>query len=142
MYYQNDSEYNRNSRNNNEYTRIVDTPYNMIINKRDYLRTDVVMINEIEKLTIDMSTPGNFHRLRQIKVMLATSNLLTLIDGHRTRPIIIHTNIYGYTNRSIIHINPSTNSDDSQSNRSGIITVVLESDDIFQYIHDNKRLYT
>ena len=88
MYYQNESEYERNSRNNNEYTRPVAIPYDMMVSKRDYLKNEIVMINAIEKLTIDMTTPEKFKVLRQIKAILATSNLLTLIDGYRKLPII------------------------------------------------------
>ena len=142
MQYQNDSDYDRNSRNNNEYTRQKKFPYDMMVNQRDYIRTDAVTVSEIKELTIDMNTPLKFNRLRQIKVLLATTNLLTLIDGYRTEPVVTTDNIYGYKPRSSLQIKQPITSDDSKSNSSGIITVILESDDIFQYVHDNKRLYT
>ena len=72
----------------------------MMVNMRDYIRTDAVTVSEIKELTVDMNTPLKFHRLRQIKVLLATTNLLTLVDGYRTKPVVTTDNIYGYQPRS------------------------------------------
>ena len=65
-----------------------------------------------------MNTPEKFKKLRQIKVLLATTNLLTLVDGYRTEPVVTTDNIYGYKPRSYLKIKQPITSDDSQSNSS------------------------
>ena len=118
-----------------------------MVPKRDYNKTDIVIINEMEKNTIDMNTPDKFRRLRMINANLANTNLLTMVTGQRKRPIVTEQNIHGYSSPSFLNIPPSPNpqpTDDSNSTseKSEVQTIVLEADDLFHYIYDNKRLYT
>ena len=54
-----------------------------------------MLISEISKYVIDINTPDKFYRLRMLHSVLSTTGLLTLIEGHRTEPIMtdVNTNI-------------------------------------------------
>ena len=62
-------------------------------------RNSTVLISEITKYVIDINTPDKFHRLRMLHSVLSTTGLLTLIEGHRTEPIMTEINTHGFSNR-------------------------------------------
>ncbi len=78
--------------------------------------------------------------------VLSTTGLLTLIEGHRTEPIMTEINTHGFSNRKIILFPRVEYKDeksiDSMSSEPIIERVVLEEDDAFHYIHDNDRLFS
>ena len=78
--------------------------------------------------------------------VLSTTGLLTLIEGHRTEPIMTEENTHGFKNRKIILVPRVEYEDeksiDSMSSEPIIERVVLEEDDAFHYIHDNDRLFS
>ena len=65
-------------------------------------RNSTVLISEIGKYVIDVNTPDIFHRLRMLHSVLSTTGLFTLIEGHRTEPIMTEENTHGFKNRKII----------------------------------------
>ena len=76
--------------------------------------------------------------------VLSTTGLLTLIEGHRTEPIMKEDNTHGFSTRKIILV-PRVEyekSIDSMSSEPIVERVVLEEDDAFHYIHDNDRLFS
>ena len=117
-----------------------------MVKRIHYQRNSTVLISEISKYIIDINTPDKFHRLRMIHSVLSTTGLLTLIEGHRTEPIMTDENIHGFSNRKIILVPRVEYKDeksiDSLSSEPIIERVVLEEDDAFHYIHDNDRLFS
>ena len=111
-----------------------------------YQRNSTVLLSKIEKYVIDINTPDKFHRLRMLHSLLSTTGLLTLIEGHRTEPIMTEENTHGFSNRKIILVPGVEYEDenivDSMSSDPIIERVVLEEDDAFHYIHDNDRLFS
>ena len=73
--------------------------------------------------------------------VLSTTGLLTLIEGHRTEPIMTEENTHGFSNRKILLV-PREEYEDEKSIDSMSERVVLEEDDAFHYIHDNDRLFS
>ena len=90
--------------------------------------------------------PDKFHRLRMLHSVLSTTGLLTLIEGHRTEPIMTEENTHGFSNRKIILVPREEYEDeksiDSMSSDPITERVVLEEDDAFHYIYDNDRLFS
>ena len=119
---------------------------NKMVKRTHYQTNTTVLISEIDKLVIDVNTPDKFSRLRLLHNLLETTGLLSLIEGHRTEPIIGNpANVHGYTERSIILVTRIQYEDEESMQSSTyeptLERVVLEEDDAFHYIHDNKRLY-
>lgn len=105
-----------------------------------------VLLAEIDKLVIDVNTPDKFSRLRLLHNLLEGAGLLSLIEGHRTEPILGNPlNKHGYTERSIILVTRIQYEDEESMQSSTyeptLERIVLEEDDVFHYIYDNKRLY-
>ena len=109
-------------------------------------RNSTVLISEITKYVIDINTPDKFHRLRMLHSVLSTTGLLTLIEGHRTEPIMTEENTHGFSNWKIILVPRLEYEDeksiDSMSSEPIIERVVLEEDNALHYIHDNDRLFS
>ena len=121
-------------------------PCNKMVKRIHYQRNSTVLLSEIVKYLIDINTPDKFHRLRMLHSVLSTTGLLTLIEGHRTEPIMTEENTHGFSNRKIILVPRVEYEDeksiDSMSSERIIEIVVLEEDDAFHYIHDNDRLFS
>ena len=121
-------------------------PCNKMVKRIHYQRNSTVLLSEIGKYVIDINTPDKFHRLRMLHSVLSTTGLLTLIEGHRTEPIMTDENTHGFKNRKIILVPRVEYEDeksiDSLSSEPIIERVVLEEDDAFHYIHDNDRLFS
>ena len=81
---------------NNKYSK--KKPCEKMVKVIHYQRNSTVLISEISKCIIDVNTPDKFHRLRIIHSVLSTTGLLTLIEGHRTEPIMTDENIHGFSN--------------------------------------------
>ena len=117
-----------------------------MVKRIHYQRNSTVLISEIGKYVIDINTPDKFHRLRMLHSVLSTTGLLTLIEGHRTEPIMTEENTHGFKNRKIILVPrveyEAEKSIDSMASEPIIERVVLEEDDAFYYIHDNNRLFS
>ena len=78
--------------------------------------------------------------------VLSTTGLLTLIEGHRTEPIMTEENTHGFSTRKIILVSRVEYEDeksiDSMSSETIVERVALGEDDTFDYIHDNDRLFS
>ena len=72
-----------------------------------YQRNSTVLISEIGKNVIDINSPDKFHRLHMLHSVLSTTGLLTLIEGHRTEPIMTEENTHGFSTRKIILVSLS-----------------------------------
>ena len=59
-----------------------------MVKRIHYQRNSTVLLSEIGKYVIDINTPDKFHRLRMLHSVLSTTGLLTLIEGHRTEPMM------------------------------------------------------
>ena len=75
---------------------------------------------------------GNGGDNKEIKDMILTilgrEDLLSMLNGTRSKPIATSTNPTGYTGRRII-VDPSGEE------------VTMNADDVFYYFHDSRRLY-
>ena len=118
----------------------------IMVKRIHYQRNSTVLISEISKYVIDINTPDKFHRLRMLHSVLSTTGLLTLIEGHRTEPIMTEENTHGFSNWKIILVPRLEYEDeksiDSMSSEPIIERVVLEEDNALHYIHDNDRLFS
>ena len=118
----------------------------IMVKRIHYQRNSTVLISEISKYVIDINTPDKFHRLRMLHSVLSTTELLTLIEGRRTEPIMTEENAHGFSNRKILLVPRIEYEDeksiDSMSSDPIIERVILEEDDAFHYIYDNDRLFS
>ena len=71
-------------------------PCNKMVKRIHYQRNSTVLLSEIGKYVIDINTLDKFHRLRMLH------SVLTLIEGHRTEPIMTDENTHGFKTRKII----------------------------------------
>ena len=117
-----------------------------MVKRKHYQRNSTVLTSEIGKYVIGINTPDKFHRLRMLHLVLSTTGLLTLIEGHRTEPTMTEENTHGFSTRKIILVPrveyENEKSIDSMTSEPIIERVVLEEDDAFHYIHDNNRLFS
>ena len=97
---------------NNKYSK--STPCEKMVKRIHYQRNSTVLLSEIGNYEIDINTPDKFHRLRMLHSVLSTTGLLTLIEGHRTEPIMTDENTYGFKNRKIILV-PRVEYEDEKS---------------------------
>ena len=74
-------------------------PCEKMVKRIHYQRNSTVLISEITKYVIHINTPDKFHRLRMLQSVLSTTGLLTVIEGHRTEPIMTEINTHGFSNR-------------------------------------------
>ena len=70
----------------------------------------------------------NKERKDMILTILGREDLLSMLNGTRSKPIATSTNPTGYTGRRII-VDPSGEE------------VTMNADDVFYYFHDSRRLY-
>ena len=70
----------------------------------------------------------NKKRKEMILTILGGDDLLSMLNGTRSKPIATLTNLMGYTGRRIIE---EANGEDA----------ILGADDVFYYLHDSRRLY-
>ena len=63
-----------------------------------------------------------------ILIMLGGEDLLSMLNGTRSKPIAMSANPTGYTGRSII---VEASGEDA----------IMNADDVFYYLHDSRRLY-
>ena len=70
----------------------------------------------------------NKKRKEMILTILGREDLLSMLNGTRSKPIAMSTNPTGSTERSII---VEANGEDA----------ILSADDVFYYLHDSRRLY-
>ena len=89
-------------------------PCNKMVKRIHYQRNSTVLLSEIGKYVIDINTPDKFHRLRMLHSVLSTTGLLTLIEGHRTEPIMTEENTHGFKTRKIILV-PRVEYEDEKS---------------------------
>lgn len=58
-----------------------------LVPQANYIKVAQVFISECVKNKIDMNTPDKFKRLRLLHGTLANADLLTLLTGHRPKPV-------------------------------------------------------
>ena len=128
----------------NKYSK--KNPCNKMVKRIHYQRNTTVLISEVDKYIIDINTPDKLHRLRMLHSVLSTTGFLTLIEGHRTEPIMTEENVQGFSERKIILVTRLEYEDekslDSSTYETMVERLVLEEDDAFHYIHDNDRLFS
>ena len=74
----------------------------------------------------------NKNRKEMILTILGGEDLLSMLNGTRSKPIATSTNPTGYTERRII---VEANEEDAEED------AILGADDVFYYLHDSRRLY-
>ena len=93
---------------------------------------------------IHPNSTDKFYRLRQIHSLLNTVGLLTLVQGHRTRPILKQDkNKHGYRKQKALPYKlPVVAGVDLSFTISNTKDTILEEDDIYYYTYDVDRLYS
>ena len=93
---------------------------------------------------IHPNSTDKFYRLRQIHFLLNTVGLLTLVQGHRTRPILNQDkNKHGYRVQKVLPYKPPVVAGvDISFTISNTKDIILEEDDIYHYTYDVDRLYS
>ena len=84
-----------------------------------------------------MNCKDSFVRISMIRGALTTAALKSMLDGHRTSPIVSVNNPNGYKERSTMHVNIV----DEISGETHQGTIFLEEDDIYCFEHDKRRQY-
>ena len=93
---------------------------------------------------IHLNSSDKFYRLWQIHPLLNTVRLLTLVQGHRTRPILKQDkNKHGYRKQKVLSYKPSVVVGvDLSFTISNTKDIILEEDDIYYYTYDVDRLHS
>ena len=93
---------------------------------------------------IHPNSSDKFYRLRQLHSLLNTVGLLTLVQGHRTRPVLKQDkNKHGYRKQKVIPYQPPVVAGvDLSFTISNTKDIILEKDDICYYTYDVDRLYS
>ena len=92
---------------------------------------------------IHPNSTDKFYCLRQIHSLLNTVGLLTLVQGHRTRPILNQDkNKHGYRKQKVLPCKPPVVAGVDLSLTISNISFILEEDDIYYYTYDVDRLYS
>ena len=93
---------------------------------------------------IHPNSTDKFYRLRQIHFLLNTVGLLTLVQGHRTRPILNQDkNKHGCRKQKVLPYKPPVVAGvDLSFTISNTKDIDLEEDDMYYYTYDVDRLYS
>ena len=92
-------------------------------------RSTTSMSCDLLKLHKSVENGGdNKRRKEMILTILGGEDLLSMLNGTRSKPITTSTNPTGYTEKRII---VEANGEDA----------ILNADDVFYYLHDSRRLY-
>ena len=114
--------------------------YNRRVKRSKWLDTSAAAIQIFSNSQIHPNSTDKFYCLRQ----LHTVGLLTLVQGHRTRPLIKQDkNKHGYRKQKVLPYTPPVVAGvDLSFTISNTKDIILEEDDIYCYTYDVDRLYS
>ena len=108
----------------------------MQCSRKEYVATSTSVAQIFKSHAITNTTIDSFKRINVIKGAISTAGLMTLLEGHRQKPIETADNEFGYSRRRKIlvdFINDKGTKDQKY--------VYLENDDTYLYTFDNGRLF-
>ena len=91
-----------------------------------YTQTTTAQSKSFSELKFGNNVSTNRETLKCVKVLLAETGLLPLVDGSRRKPINTVENQFGFTPDTV--------------NKNGYEITLVPEDDLFKYSHDCKRL--
>ena len=113
------------------------------VKKSTWNETNGTAIQLFKENQIHPNSTDKFYRLRQMHSILNSIGLLTLVQGHRKRPILNkEKNKHGYRKSKIIQ-QQIKSSDELDMNFTLYSNkdIIIEEDDIYYYAYDLDRLY-
>ena len=94
----------------------------------EYTQTTTAQSKSFSDLKFGNNVSTNRETLKCVKVLLAETGLLPLVDGSRRKPIYTEENKFGYTPDTVV--------------KNGFEITLVPKDDLFKYSHDCKRLFS
>ena len=94
----------------------------------EYTQMITAQSKSFSELRFGNNVSTNRETLKCVKVLLAETGLLPLVDGSRRKPIYTVENQFGYTPDAVT--------------KNGYEITLVPKDDLFKYSHDCKRLFS
>ena len=82
-------------------------------------------------------TTNSFQKMEVIRASLGTTGLESILDGHRTEPVVTSCNPFGFIERRILNVEVS-----NEIGEKSMKEIMLDDDDKFYFAHDQGRLYS
>lgn len=107
------------------------------VSKKEYATTSNSVRACFAANRITNITTNSFQKMEVIRGSLGTTGLESILDGHRTEPVVTSTNPFGFIERRILNVEV-TNDIGEKSMKE----IMLDDDDKFYFAHDQGRLYS
>ena len=104
--------------------------------RKEYVSTTTSIAQIFKTHAITNTTSDSFKRINVIKGALSTAGLMTLLEGHRVKPIETEDNEFGYSRRRKVLVEYITDTGAKDTKY-----IYLENDDTYLYTFDNGRLF-
>lgn len=107
------------------------------VSKKEYATTSTSVRACFEANRITNVTTNSFQKMEVIRASLGTTGLESILDGHRTEPVVTSNNPFGFIERRILNVEVS-----NDVGEKSMKEIMLDDDDKFYFAHDQGRLYS
>ena len=107
------------------------------VSKKEYAGTSTSVRACFATNRITNVTTNSFQKMEVIRASLGTTGLESILDGHRTEPIVTSGNPFGFIERRILNVEVS-----NDVGEKSMKEIMLDDDDKFYFAHDQGRLYS
>ena len=107
------------------------------VSKKEYAVTSTSVRACFATNRIRNVTTNSFQKMEVIRASLGTTGLESILDGHRTEPVVTSCNPFGFIERRILNVEVS-----NEIGEKSMKEIMLDDDDKFYFAHDQGRLYS
>ena len=107
------------------------------VSKKEYAITSTSVRACFAANRITNVTTNSFQKMEVIRASLGTTGLESILDGHRTEPVVTSCNPFGFIERRILNVEVS-----NEIGEKSMKEIMLDDDDKFYFAHDQGRLYS
>ena len=107
------------------------------VSKKEYAVTSTSVRACFATNRIRNVTTNSFQKMEVIRASLGTTGLESILDGHRTEPVVTSCNPFGFIERRNLNVEVS-----NEIGEKSIKEIMLDDDDKFYFAHDQGRLYS
>ena len=107
------------------------------VSKKEYATTSNSVRACFAANRITNITTNSFQKMEVIRGSLGTTGLESILDGHRTEPVVTSTNPFGFIERRILNVEVT-----NDVGKKSMKEIMLDDDDKFYFAHDQGRLYS
>ena len=107
------------------------------VSKKEYAVTSTSVRACFAANRITNVTTNSFQKMEVIRASLGTTGLESILDGHRTEPVVTSCNPFRFIERRILNVEVS-----NEIGEKSMKEIMLDDDDKFYFAHDQGRLYS